>query len=80
MKDLFAFRDQEITDQNEIVRKHALTVMETIDTAIELLKDNADIETLAFRISYLVFLTSFRVGVDGMGSGPQKRQDFGVSL
>lgn len=39
LQSLFPFKNQELNDNNEVLRKHALLVMETVDAAIELLKD-----------------------------------------
>lgn len=37
---LFPFRDEEISENNEGMKKHGLGVMETIDTAITLVLEN----------------------------------------
>ena len=39
LQDLFSFKGQELTDENEGLRKHALDVMKTVDFAINSLDD-----------------------------------------
>ena len=44
LQDMFSFKSQDLTN-NELLEKHAVSVMETIDTALNLIKEN-EIETL----------------------------------
>lgn len=37
LKKLFPFKDQELSDDNELLKKHAIQVMESIDLAIGML-------------------------------------------
>ena len=39
LQDLFPFKGQELTDQNELLKKHAVQVMETVGTAIGIIHD-----------------------------------------
>lgn len=67
---LFPFKDDALTDDNESLNKHALSVMETIDAAVHLLLDG-DIPSLVD--------TLVELGIShGMNS--VKPEHFAVSL
>ena len=47
LKELFPFKEDELSDEHEGLRKHALQVMESVDLAINLLDDSDElVETL----------------------------------
>ncbi len=61
LQKLFSFKDEELTESNEKLKKHAVQVMESVGAAIGIINDQEDLEEVLMELGIIHHMKSVRI-------------------